>query len=132
MVYKQKSRVTKIIAVFMIYSMILPSTVAFGQTVQKNYYYEGQVAAGRDYNGDGAMVGGIACGVIGLIGWGLGYLVVANLGADVPHHYTSNFDTTQRNQFEEGYKNYVKNTRKRKFNKGAGFGFSVLFVLVIS
>ncbi len=132
MVYSKKSRATKWMAVFMVFALMLPSTVAFGQTAQKDYYYEGQAAAERDYGGGGAMVGGLASGtLLGLIGWGLGYLIVANQGADVPHHYTSSFDTTQRLQFEQGYKDYVKKTRKGKFNMGAGIGTLVAVVLVL-
>ena len=135
MVYNQKSRATRVMAVFMVFALMLPSTVAFaqtGQTAQKDYYYEGQAAAERDYGGSGAMVGGLASGtLLGLIGWGLGYLIVANQGADVPHHYTSNFDTTQRLQFEQGYKDYVKKTRKGNFNMGAGIGTLVAVVLVL-
>ena len=121
MVYTQTRRTKKVIAIFLVFSMILPSTFAFGQT--KDYYYEGQAAAERDYTGGGAVLGGLASGfILGLIGWGLGYLVVSGQGADVPHRYTSNFETTQRIQFENGYKDYVKKTRKGKFNMGAGIG----------
>ncbi len=135
MVYSQKSRATKVMTVFMVFALMLPSTFAFAQTAQtaqKDYYYEGQAAAERDYSGGGAAVGGLASGVLlGLIGWGLGYLVVANQGADVPHHYVSNLDTTQRMQFEQGYKDSVKKTRKGKFNMGAGIGTLVAVVVVL-
>jgi len=132
MVYTHNSRAKKMIAVFMVFSLILPSTVAFGQTGEKDYYYEGQAAAQRDYTGGGAMVGGLGMGVLlGLIGWGLGYLVVSNQGVDVPHHYTSNLDTTQRIQFEEGYKKAVKKARNGKFNMGAGVG-TLIAVLIIT
>ena len=129
----QKSNTRKALAFLMIFTLTIPSTFAFGQT--KDYYYEGQAAATRDYTGGGAVVGGVASGfILGLIGWGLGYLVVSGQGADVPHRYTSNFDTTQRMQFEQGYKDYVKKTKKSMFNMGAGVGTlaGVVFVLSLS
>ncbi len=133
MMCKQKSRATKMITVFMVFSMILPSNFAFGQTDQKDYYYEGQAAAERDYNGDGALIGGIASGfLLGFIGWGIGYLIIANKDVEVPHHYTTNLDTPQRLQYEQGYKEYVKKTRKSKFNMGGGAGTLVAVVLVVS
>lgn len=126
------NRTKKGMVVVMIFSIILPSTILVGQTAQKDYYYEGQAAAEQEYGGGGAMVGGLASGtLLGLIGWGLGYLIVANQGTDVPHHYTSGLDTTQRMQFERGYKDYVKKTRKSKFNMGAGIGTLVAVVLVL-
>jgi hypothetical protein len=98
-------------AVFMIFSLMLPSTVAFGQT--KDYYYEGQATTQGDYTGGGVFVGGVASGfLLGLIGWGLGYFIVSVQGAEVPRHYISNFETTERMQFEQGYKDYVKKTEK--------------------
>ena len=131
MLRNKKSNARKLLAFLMIITLTIPSTFAFGQT--KDYYYEGQAAATRDYTGGGAVVGGAASGfILGLIGWGLGYLIVSSQGADVPHHYTSNFDTTQRMQFEQGYKDYVKKTRKGKFNMGAGVGTLAAVVLVLS
>jgi len=131
--YRRNNRVTNVVALFMIFSLTIPSTVLFGQTGEKDYYYEGQAAAERDYQGGGAMAGGVGAGVIlGIIGWGLGYLIVSNQGVDVPRHYTSELDTKQRIQFEEGYKKAVKKTRNGKYNIGAGVGTLIAVVIVTS
>ena len=132
MMCKQKSWATKMTTVLIVFSIILPSTIAFGEPDEKDYYYEGQDAAERDYNGGNAMVGGAACGCgLGLIGWALGYLIIANKDIDVPRHYVSRLDTRQRREFEDGYKDYVKKRRKGKFNMGAGIGTLVGVVFVL-
>ncbi|MBT3479428.1 MAG: hypothetical protein HN915_07425 [Candidatus Marinimicrobia bacterium] len=79
------------------------------------------------------MGGGVASGLLlGLIGWGLGYLIVSSLDAEVPHRHTANLDIAQRRNFEDGYKSYVKKTRKGKFSMGAGIGTLTVLVLVLS
>tara|TARA_B100001971_G_C18014738_1_gene444228 strand:+ start:115 stop:546 length:432 start_codon:yes stop_codon:yes gene_type:complete len=138
--YRHNNKTTKMITVFMILSLILPSTIVFGHDSstphthgETDYYYEGQAAAERDYQGGGAMIGGLGAGVVlGLIGWGLGYLVVSNQGVDVPHHYISELDTKQRIQFEEGYKKTVKKSRNGKYNMGAGVGTLLAIVIVLN
>ena len=137
MVYNQKNRATKIISIFLVFSIMLPSTVAFGQTEseedKKDYYYEGQDAAQRDYTGGGAMAGGGVAGILlGLIGWGLGYLIIANQSVEVPRRHVTDLNTKQRMQFEDGYKATVKKTRNGKYNTGAGTGTLIAVALVVS
>ena len=135
MVYNQKNCATKIISVLLVFSIVLPSTVAFGQTEEdkKDYYYEGQSAAQRDYTGGGAMGGGAVAGtLLGLIGWGLGYLIISNQNIEVPRRYVADFSTKQRMEFEDGYKATVKKTRNGKYNMGAGIGTLIAVVLVMS
>ena len=77
------------------------------------------------------MVGGLASGTLfGLIGWGVGYLIISGKDAEVPYHYLSNLNATQQMQFKDGYKTYVKKTRKGNFNIGAGIGTLVAVILV--
>ena len=137
MVYNQKNRTTKIISIFLVFSIMLPSTVAFGQTEseedKKDYYYEGQDAAQRDYTGGGAMGGGAVAGILlGLIGWGLGYLIIANQSVEVPRRHVTDLNTKQRMQFEDGYKATVKKTRNGKYNTGAGIGTLIAVALAVS
>ena len=137
MVYNQKNRTTKMISIFLIFSLMLPSTVAFGQTEseedKKDYYYEGQAAAQRDYTGGGAMGGGAVAGILlGLIGWGLGYLIIANQSVEVPRRHVTDLNTKQRMEFEDGYKATVKKTRNGKYNTGAGIGTLIAVALVVS
>ena len=135
MVYNQKNCATKIISVLLVFSVVLPSTVAFGQTVEDelDYYYEGQAAAQRDYTGGGAMGGGVVAGtLLGLIGWGLGYLIISNQNIEVPRRYVADFSTKQRMEFEDGYKATVKKTRNGKYNMGAGVGTLIAVAIVLS
>ncbi|NQV41415.1 MAG: hypothetical protein HQ506_03590 [Candidatus Marinimicrobia bacterium] len=132
MFFDQTRILTRVISVVLIFSLILPTATAFGQEATVDYYYEGQAAAQRDYTGGGAVVGGLAAGfLLGLIGWGLGYLIVSSQDGDVPKDLTTNLNTTQRMRFEQGYKDYVMRTKKGKFNLGAGIGTigAVLFVM---
>jgi hypothetical protein len=134
MVYNQKNCATKIISVLVVFSIVLPSTVAFGQTEEdkKDYYYEGRSAAQRDYTGGGALTGGVVAGILlGLIGWGLGYLIVSNKNIEVPRRYVSGLSTKQRMDFEDGYKATVKKTRNGKYNMGAGVGTLIGVVIVL-
>jgi hypothetical protein len=143
MKYEQVGSATKVMAMLLVFALIIPSASVFGQETtlqttqqtiqQKDYYYEGQAAAERDYTGGGAMVGGLASGfLLGLIGWGIGYLIVSGSEAKVPHHLVSGLDTTQRLQFEQGYKEYVKKTKKGKFNVGAGIGTVAIVLVTLS
>ena len=134
MLKRKKTRI-KIVSIFLMFSIILPSTMVFGQTEgnKKDYYYEGVAAAERDYSGGGALSGGLAAGfLLGLIGWGLGYLVVSNQNIDVPYRYLSDLENKDRFQFEEGYKTTVKKLRNGKYNMGGGIGTLGAVVLLMS
>ncbi|NQV16202.1 hypothetical protein HQ531_12145 [bacterium] len=133
MVFNQNRKISKVVSVLVICSLILTTASVFGQDAPKDFYYEGQAAAQRDYTGGGAVVGGLASGLLlGLIGWGIGYLIVASQDGEVPRHLTTNLNTSQRMQFEQGYKDYVKKTKKGKFNLGAGIGTVGAILLVLS
>lgn len=129
-------RTRKVMSLIVIISLLLPSALVFGQdapAVKRDFYVEGQVAAQRDYSGGGAMVGGLASGfLLGLIGWGIGYLVVANQDGSVPPQHVLNLEPSERILFEQGYKDYVKKARKGKFNVGAGIGTLGAVLLVLS
>ena len=122
----------KALCLALVMSLMLSSAAAaqvsmpplkFAGIQQKDWYYEGQSIAEREYSGGGAVVGGLISGFgLGLIGWGIGYAVVANMGADVPQHYVRTLPTADRQQFKDGYTSKVKQTRKGKFNIGAAIG----------
>jgi len=117
------SRSTKLMTGLLCLALLLPSTITFGQETIRDYYMEGKFAAKADYSGGVAVVGGLVSGfALGLIGWGLGYLIVANSDPNIPSHYTANMDATQKMQFETGYSEYVMKTKKSKFNMGGGIG----------
>ena len=103
--------------------LLIPSSGLLAQDNTSNFYAQGQHAAELDYSGSGAMVGGLVSGfLLGLIGWGVGYLIVNNTDVEVPAQHVSNLEHTQRVDFEAGYRAYVKSTRKQKFNLGGGIG----------
>ena len=124
----------KATSIILIFALMLPGGLVFAQDEPtKDYYYEGQAAAQSDYSGGGATLGGLGAGfLLGLIGWGIGYLIIANQNVEVPHHYVTDLNTTQRMQFEEGYKNTVLKTRKGKYNVGAGIGTLIAVVYVLN
>jgi len=124
------------ISFLLVFSLLLPNSIALAQNKQKedkkDYYYEGEIEAERDYTGSGAMVGGFVAGtLLGLIGWGLGYLIVSNQSAEVPRRYISELESKDRRNFEDGYINKVKKTRKSKYNVGGGIGTLFAVVLVL-
>ena len=114
-------------------SLLTPHTVlAQTNTEEKkvDYYYEGEDTAKRDYSGENAMFVGLASGFpLSFIGWGIGYLVIRKLGVDVPRRYTTDLESNQRRDFEDGYIDYVKKQRKSQFNRGGAF--SALFTLAL-
>jgi len=122
---------TKTLSVMVCIALLIPTSFSFGQDPVRNYYQEGQIAAQLEYSGSGATVGGLVCGfALGLIGWGIGFLIVSASAVDVPVHYTMNMEPAQKAQFDMGYASYVKKTKKGKFNIGAGIGTlgAVIFV----
>ena len=125
----------KIITYSLVFTFLFPSTLIFAQNNndKKNvdHYYEGELEAQRDYTGSGAMIGGLASGtILGLIGWGLGFLIVSNQAVEVPRRYTSELEAKDRRDFEDGYTDKVKKTRKSKFNVGGGIGTLIAVVLL--
>ena len=78
------------------------------------------------------MVGGFASVFLGPITWGLGNLIVEGKSVDVPRRYTTDLESNQRRDFEDGYIDYVKKKRKKQFNLGGALGTLVIVVLVAS
>ncbi len=104
-----------------------------GGEVQKvDYYLEGKLAANKDYSGVQAGTGGLICGFgLGLVGWGIGYLVASGKGVNVPEHYTDGLDKYKREQFNDGFKDKVKSKRKASYNMGAAVG-TIIAILYLS
>jgi hypothetical protein len=125
-----------LLLIVMSISLLTPHTVlAQTNTEEKkvDYYYEGEDTAKRDYSGGTAMAGGLASGfLLGFIGWGIGYLVVGGQSVDVPRRYTTDFESNQRRDFEDGYIDYVKKKRKKQFNLGGAVGTLAIVVLMAS
>ena len=136
MVRNENSYFRVLLLIVMSISLLTPYTVlAQTNTEEKkvDYYYEGEDAAKRDYSGGGAMVGGFASGfILGIIGWGIGYLIVGGQSVDVPRRYTTDLESNQRRDFEDGYIDYVKKKRKSKFNIGGAVGTLAIIAIFAS
>jgi len=136
MVRNKNSYFRVLLLIVMSISLLTPYTVlAQTNTEEKkvDYYYEGEDAAKRDYSGGGAMVGGVASGfLLGFIGWGLGALIVGGQDVDVPRRHTSDLESNQRRDFEDGYIDYVKKKRKKQFNLGGAVGTLAIVAIYTS
>ena len=136
MVRNENSYFRVLLLIVMSISLLTPHTVlAQTNTEEKkvDYYYEGEDAAKRDYSGGTAMLGGLASGLIlGFIGWGIGVLIVGGQSVDVPRRHTTDLESNQRRDFEDGYIDYVKKKRKSKFNIGGAVGTLAIVVLYSS
>ena len=99
----------------------------------KSYFYEGQKAAESEYNGGGAMIGGLVSGtLLGLIGWGLGYAILSSSDINVPPHHLSKLNSQQQFEFITGYKQKAKRKRNGNFHAGAAIGILIVVGIVIS
>ena len=136
MVLNKNSYFRSLMLIVMITSLLTPySVLAQTNTEEKkvDYYYEGQDTAKRDYSGKRAMLVGFASGTLyNIIGWGIGYLIIKGRRVDVPRRYTTDFESNQRRDFEDGYIDYVKKKRKKQFNLGGGLGTLAIVVLMAS
>jgi len=98
-----------------------------------DYYQRGEETAQQEYGGGGATAGGLLAGAsLGLIGWGIGYLIVSNKSADVPRRHINSLEPQPKMEFSAGYKDYVKKKRNSSFNVGAGIGTLIAIVIVVS
>ena len=136
MVRNKNSYFRVLLLIVMSISLLTPySVLAQTNTEEKkvDYYYEGEDAAKRDYSGGGAMIGGVASGfLLGFIGWGLGALIVGGQSIDVPRRYTTDLESNQRRDFEDGYIDYVKKKRKKQFNLGGAVGTLAIVAIYTS
>lgn len=100
---------------------------------KKNYYFEGQKAAEAEYGAGGAMIGGLVSGgLLGLIGWGLGYAIMSASDIDVPAHHITNLDSQNQYEFISGYKKKAKSKRNGNFHAGAAIGTLIAVVIILS
>ena len=94
-------------------------------------YQDGVLAAQYDY-GDKGMFPGIGCGLFGLIGWGVGYLVYAMKDPDMNYYYIKDLDGNCKYDFERGYKSEGKKIRNKNFNTAAGVTAGVWILVNLS
>jgi hypothetical protein len=98
-----------------------------------NYYFEGLRYADKNYSGTAAAAGGLIAGFgLGLIGWGIGYLIVSNKSVEVPREYVSDLKVENQYKFTDGYTEKVKSKRNSSFNIGAAIGTVCAVIFVTS
>ena len=91
------------------------------------------MTAEKEYSGGGAAGGGLAAGcLLGPIGWGIGYVVVSGMDAEVPYDHIKNLNNSEKIEFINGFKNTVKKKRKTKFTVGAAIGTVAAVLIVMS
>jgi len=98
-----------------------------------DYYITGRDRAAADYNGSGTVACGLIAGFgLGLIGWGIGYVIVASSGIKVPARYTVDLNAQNKKEFDDGYTDQTKSKRKSNFNIGAAIGTLGAVILIVS
>lgn len=104
-----------------------------GMNSSRNYYNEGGHMAEMEYSGGGARAGGMAAGfLLGLIGWGFGYVMINSSNPQVPPQYLLHLNSQQQYEFRSGYQEMVIKQRKKNFSSGAVFGIIAAVVFVVS
>lgn len=100
-----------------------------------DYYFDGSIIAKEEYGGGGAVAGGLIAGFgLGLIGWGIGYLIVNNMEVDVPEEHISSLSKENQIEFSKGYIDKVESKRNSSFHIGAAIGTlgAVIFISSIN
>ena len=64
--------------------------------------------------------------VLPVISWTIGNLIVKNLPVKIPKNYTLDIPSSKKAFFEDGYKDFYKEKRKKKFKQGATLGTLIL------
>jgi hypothetical protein len=97
-----------------------------------DYYFDGTRIAEAEYGSSGAVTGGLLSGfALGLIGWGIGYLIISNKSVKVPEQHLSNLEQPNQIEFTKGYTERVKSKRNNSFHVGAAIG-TLAAVIVVS
>jgi len=82
---------------------------------KSEYFLKGYDFARKEYKGYGAIALGFPSGIFPFIGPFLGASIFSFTPVKVPHKYVSNIELENKFEFELGYKNYVSNSRYKKF-----------------
>ena len=110
------------------YSII--SNLSLSQEIKeyKDYYYEGQEQAKKDYLGKygighfvAGTISGLAIPPLGTI-YGYIYTWMYAKPVNVPKKYLTNLSEKNRKDFEEGYLTYMSENKLSKFNSGVKCG----------
>ena len=81
----------------------------------------------------GAMIGGLGGGfLLGLIGWGISYVVVAGGNPQPEYYEIQSLDVNCQNEFSNGYKQGALKVKKSNVNIGGAIGTLTIVMLMSS
>ena len=93
--------------------------------------YNDGYASGQSVSTSGNMLGGLGSGfILGLIGWGISYVVVSGSNPEPPYREIESFEEECRRDYESGYKDGALKVKKSAVNIGGALG--ALLILSIS
>jgi hypothetical protein len=93
--------------------------------------YNDGYSAGKAVSGAGPMIGGLAGGItLGLIGWGVSYLIVANGNPTPAYIETEKYKGDCKYDYVRGYKEGALKTKKSSVNIGGALGTLIIVVLL--
>jgi len=97
----------------------------------RNCYQDGY-NSGQQVSGGGAMIGGLGGGfLLGLIGWGISYIVVAGGNPQPEYYEIQSLDANCQNEFSNGYKQGALKVKKSNVNIGGAIG-TLTIVMIMS
>ena len=98
----------------------------------RNCYQDGY-NSGQQVSGGGAMIGGLGGGfLLGLIGWGISYDVVADGNPQPEYYEIQSLDVNCQNEFSNGYKQGALKVQKSNVNIGGAIGTLTIVMLMSS
>ena len=119
------------------------STRTFGSNLSNNQSliqtspimdcYQDGYSSGQRVSGAGEMVGGVASGLfLGLIGWGIAYVVV-EAGNPQPQYYEiESLDESCRYDYKKGYNEAAKKIKRSNVNIGGALGTLTIVMIMTS
>ena len=92
--------------------------------------YNDGYASGQSVSTGGNMLGGLGSGfILGLIGWGISYVVVSGSNPEPPYREIESFEEECRRDYESGYKDGALKVKKSAVNIGGALGTLLIISL---
>ena len=92
--------------------------------------YNDGYASGQSVSTSGNMLGGLGSGfILGLIGWGISYVVVSGSNPEPPYREIESFEEECRRDYESGYKDGALKVKKSAVNIGGALGTLLIISL---
>ena len=95
--------------------------------------YNDGYASGQSVDTGGPMIGGFIGGlVLGLIGWGISYAVVAGGNPQPPHNETTSLESPCGDDYRQGYKEGALKVKKSSVSIGGALGTLLIVSMTLS